>query len=61
MSLDPRRGVVDRDCRVHGVANLYIAGGSVFPTAGAGTPTLTILALALRLGNHIKSTRCAES
>ena len=36
---DPRQGVVDRDCRVHGIDNLYIAGSSVFPTAGSGTPT----------------------
>ena len=59
MSPDPRRGVVDQHCRVHGITNLYVAGSSVFPTAGAGTPTLTILALALRLADHIKSTRGA--
>jgi choline dehydrogenase-like flavoprotein len=57
MSPDPRRGVVDAHCRVHGVANLYVAGSSVFPTAGAGTPTLTILALALRLADHIGAAR----
>ncbi|MBA2318851.1 MAG: GMC family oxidoreductase [Euzebyales bacterium] len=51
---DPRRGVVDRDCRVHGLANLYVAGSSVFPTAGASNPTLTIVALALRLAEHVK-------
>ncbi len=53
MSADPRRGVVDSDCRVHGYANLYIAGSSVFATAGWANPTLTILALARRLGDHI--------
>jgi choline dehydrogenase-like flavoprotein len=53
MSNDPRKGVVDRDCRVHGIANLYVAGSSVFPTAGSGTPTLTLTALALRLGRHL--------
>ena len=53
MSDDPRRGVVDRDCRVHGLENLYIAGSSVFPTGGAVNPTLTIVALALRLGDHL--------
>jgi choline dehydrogenase-like flavoprotein len=45
---------VDRDCRVHGLANLYVAGSSVFPTAGASNPTLTIVALALRLAEHVK-------
>jgi choline dehydrogenase-like flavoprotein len=53
MSDDPDRGVVDRDCRVHGADNLYIAGSSVFPTSGAMQPTLTIAALALRLADHI--------
>jgi choline dehydrogenase-like flavoprotein len=54
MHRDPSLGVVNEDCRVHGVANLYIAGSSVFPTAGAANPTLTITALALRLANHLK-------
>jgi choline dehydrogenase-like flavoprotein len=48
-----RQGVVDRNCRVHGLANLYVAGSSVFPTAGANFPTITLVALALRLSNHI--------
>jgi choline dehydrogenase-like flavoprotein len=51
---DPTQGVVDRDCRVHGTANLYVAGSSVFPTGGANNPTLTIVALALRLADHVK-------
>jgi choline dehydrogenase-like flavoprotein len=55
MHLSPRRGVVDAQCRVHGIANLFVAGSSVFPTAGAGTPTLTIVALALRLAEHLKT------
>ena len=46
MSADPRDGVVDEHCRVHGVANLFIAGSGVFPTAGHANPTLTIVALA---------------
>jgi choline dehydrogenase-like flavoprotein len=51
---DPRQGVVDADCRVHGLANLYVAGSSVFPTAGTDAPTLTIVALALRLAEHLR-------
>ena len=54
MSDDPRQGVVDRNCRVHGIENLYVAGSSVFPTAGSGTPTLMLISLALRLADHIK-------
>jgi choline dehydrogenase-like flavoprotein len=49
MSADPRHGVVDADCRVHGIDNLYVAGGAVFATSGQANPTLSILALALRL------------
>jgi choline dehydrogenase-like flavoprotein len=44
-----RDGVVDRDCRVFGAANLFVAGSSVFPTSGEANPTLTAVALALRL------------
>jgi choline dehydrogenase-like flavoprotein len=54
MSDDPRTGVVDKDCRVHGVGNLFIAGSSVFPTSGFANPTLTIVALAIRLAEHLK-------
>lgn len=49
----PKQGVVDRNCKVHGIANLYIAGSSVFPTSGANLPTMTLIALALRLAEHI--------
>lgn len=49
----PKQGVVDRNCRVHGMTNLYVAGSSVFPTAGANFPTITLTALALRLSVHI--------
>jgi choline dehydrogenase-like flavoprotein len=52
---NPRNGVVDADCRVHGVPNLFIAGSSVFPTGGYANPTLTIVALALRLAAHLQS------
>lgn len=55
MHSDPRHGVVDRDCRVHSLANLYIAGSSVFPTGGYANPTLTIVALAVKLADHIRS------
>jgi choline dehydrogenase-like flavoprotein len=54
MQRDPSMGVVDENCRVHGVANVYVAGSSVFPTGGTFNPTLTIVALALRLADHVK-------
>lgn len=53
MHTDPRFGVVDRDCRVHGLQNLHIAGSSVFPTGGAANPTWTIAALANRLADTL--------
>ena len=53
MSGDPKTGVVDRDCRVHSVANLYMGGSSVFATAGHANPTYSIVQLALRLGDHL--------
>jgi choline dehydrogenase-like flavoprotein len=55
MHPDPRYGVVDADCRVHGLSNLYVAGSSVFPTSGGVNPTLTIVALAERLADHLKA------
>jgi choline dehydrogenase-like flavoprotein len=54
MSDDPKTGVVDANNKLHGVANLYIAGGSCFVTAAAPNPTLTITALSLRLSAHLK-------
>jgi hypothetical protein len=54
MADDPKMGVVNKDCRVHGISNLYVAGSSVFPTSGFVTPTFTIVALALRLAKHLK-------
>jgi len=54
MHADAKQGVVDPNACVHGMANLFIAGGSVFPTGGAAPPTLTIVALALRLASHLK-------
>ena len=54
MSADPRQGVVDADSKVHGIANLYVAGSSVFPTYGSSNPTLNLVALTLRLADHLK-------
>jgi choline dehydrogenase-like flavoprotein len=54
MSNDPHLGVVDANCQVHGVAGLYVAGSSVFPTSGHANPTLMILSLAIRLADRIK-------
>jgi choline dehydrogenase-like flavoprotein len=54
MGSNLRTSVVNADCRVHGLANLYIAGSSVFPTGSHVNPTLTITALALRLAQHLK-------
>jgi choline dehydrogenase-like flavoprotein len=54
MHVDPRYGVVDEHARVHGLCNLYIAGSSVFPSAGLSNPTLTILALVFRLADHLR-------
>jgi choline dehydrogenase-like flavoprotein len=54
MSDDPKQGVVDSNCRLHGVTGLYVAGASVFPTSGHANPTLMILALAIRLADRIK-------
>lgn len=55
MSDDPRAGVVDSNCQVHGVKGLYIAGSSVFPTAGQCNPTLMLLSLAIRLADQIRA------
>lgn len=57
MSAHPRDGVVDEQCRVHGVSNLFIAGSGVFPTAGHANPTLTIVALAIRLAAYLRDNR----
>jgi choline dehydrogenase-like flavoprotein len=55
MADDAQQGVVDADLRVHGVDNLYVASSSVFPTVGFSNPTLTIVALTLRLADHLKA------
>lgn len=55
MATDPRHGVVDADCGVHGVDGLYVSGSSVFPTSGFANPTLTIVALTLRLADRLRT------
>ena len=55
MSADPRHGVVDAHCRVHSVANLYVAGSSVFTTGGYANPTFTLVTLALRLADTLRT------
>jgi choline dehydrogenase-like flavoprotein len=54
MSENPKNGVVDADCRLHSVNNLYIAGSSCFTTGGCVNPTYTVVALSLRLSEHLK-------
>jgi len=54
MHVAPQHGVVDESSRVHGTTNLFVAGSSVFPSGGYANPTLTIVALALRLGDHLR-------
>jgi choline dehydrogenase-like flavoprotein len=56
MGADARTSVVDANCRVHEADNLYIAGAAVFPTSSQANPTLTIVALALRLADHLRRT-----
>ena len=55
MGTNRSNSVVDSDCRVHGYENLFVAGSSVFPTGGYANPTLTILALALRLADTLSA------
>jgi choline dehydrogenase-like flavoprotein len=54
MAEDPKNGVVDPECRVHGIANLHVAGGSVFPTGGHANPTWMMLAVACRLAARLQ-------
>jgi choline dehydrogenase-like flavoprotein len=53
MGDDPRTSVVDANCRVHSVNNLFVAGSAVFPTSSQANPTLTLIAMSLRLGKHL--------
>ena len=56
MAEHPGSGVVDPNCRVFGLDNLFVAGGSVFPTGSYDSPTVTLVALAVRLAHHLKDT-----
>ena len=51
---DPKQGVVDADGKVHAIGNLFVAGSAVFPTYGASNPTLNLIALTLKLADHLK-------
>jgi choline dehydrogenase-like flavoprotein len=50
---DPRTSALDRNCKAHDVENLYVVDGSFFPSSGAVNPALTIMANALRVGDHL--------
>jgi choline dehydrogenase-like flavoprotein len=54
MSSNPKEGVVDENCKVHDVSNLYLASPSVFCTGGFANPLLTIVALSIRIADHLK-------
>ncbi|HTH15324.1 MAG TPA: GMC family oxidoreductase, partial [Magnetospirillum sp.] len=54
MAEDEVHGVVDRNCRVFGMDNLYVAGSAVFPTSSHANPTLTLVALSARLAEHLR-------
>jgi choline dehydrogenase-like flavoprotein len=55
MAYSPKEGFTNADCRAHSHSNLYVAGGSVFPSCGYANPTLSIVAMTLRLADHLKS------
>ena len=55
MHEDPKQGVVDANCKVHGIGNLFVAGSSCYTTGGAVNPTLTLIALSLRVSDHVRS------
>ena len=59
MADDPKRGVVDAHCRVHGVSNLHVASSAAFPTGASIPPTLTIIALSLRVGDSVRAALAA--
>jgi choline dehydrogenase-like flavoprotein len=60
MGVDPRTSVVNADCRVHGIDNLHVASAATFPTSSQANPTLTVVALALRLAQRLKKALAAQ-
>jgi choline dehydrogenase-like flavoprotein len=60
MGDDPATSVVDADARVHGIANLYVAGSSIFPTVGSANPTLTLVATSLKLADHLAAVMASD-
>jgi choline dehydrogenase-like flavoprotein len=54
MHEDPQHGVVDSQCQVHGIANLFVGSSAVFPTSARSNPTLTMLALCVRIADRLK-------
>jgi choline dehydrogenase-like flavoprotein len=58
---NPKQGVVDANCKVHGVSNLFIASSSVFPAGGYANPTLTIIAIAIRVADEVKTRMAGKS
>ncbi len=61
MGVDPRTSVVDSNCRVHGIDNLFLSGAATFPTSSQANPTLTVVAMALRLADHLRARRGATA
>jgi choline dehydrogenase-like flavoprotein len=55
MSNDSETGVVDKNCKVFGISNLYVAGSSAFATSSVVNPTYTIIAMSLKLGEYLKN------
>ena len=60
MGTDPSNSVVDGDCRIHDALNVFVLGGSAFPTQSGLNPTLTMQAVALRTALHIAGTRLQD-
>jgi choline dehydrogenase-like flavoprotein len=54
MGKDPGSSVVDGNCRVHGIGNLFVNGAATFPTSSQANPTLTVVALSLRMAEYLK-------
>ena len=59
MGVDPRFSVVNADCRIHGIRNLYLSGSATFPTSSQANPTLTVVAMSLRMAEHLRQSRSA--